>query len=69
MPFCFFGGGQKLNRTEQVQDLEDFEILKKIINNEIDMKDIDYNTKIRLINLCEKRTKQIQQKIKDLENK
>lgn len=51
---------------EHIQNLEDFEILKKIIKREIEIKDVDYDIKIRLINLCNKRAKEIDKKIKKL---
>lgn len=51
---------------EHIQNLEDFEILKKIIKREIEIKDLDYDIKIRLINLCNKRAKEIDKKIKKL---
>ncbi len=58
-----------MKKEEYVQNIEDLEILKKIINKEILIKDVEYNTKKRLIVLCNKRTEEIKEKIKKLENK
>ena len=58
-----------MKKEEYIQNIEDLEILKKIINKEILIKDVEYNTKKRLIVLCNKRTEEIKEKIKKLENK
>ena len=49
-----------MKKEEYIQNIEDKEILKK---------DVKYNTKKRLIVLCNKRTEEIKEKIKKLENK
>lgn len=51
------------------QKLSDFEILKKIVNKELHMEDIDSETKIRLINLCDNRIKEINKKIDIIDRK
>ena len=51
------------------QKLSDFEVLKKIINNELHMEDVDVDTKIRLIQLCDDRINDINKKIDDIEDK
>ena len=51
------------------QKLEDFSILEKIVNNQLDIKDVDYDTKIRLIELCDNRLKVIKNKIESIDRK
>ena len=51
------------------QKLSDFEVLKKIINNELHMEDVDVDTKIRLIQLCDDRINDINKKIDDIDDK
>ena len=51
------------------QKLSDFEVLKKIINKELHMEDVDVDTKIRLIQLCDDRINDINKKIDDIEDK
>ena len=51
------------------QKLEDFSILEKIVNNQLDMKDVDYDTKIRLIELCDDRIRAIKNKIDCIDRK
>lgn len=49
--------------------LDDFKVLKDIIDNKIDIKDLDIDLERRLIALCNNRINQINQEIisKDLE--
>lgn len=51
------------------QMITDFEILKKIVNKELSFKDVDYETKIRLIKLCDNRINEINEKIKEYDRK
>lgn len=51
------------------QKLSDFEVLKKITNNELHMEDVDVDTKIRLIQLCDDRINDINKKIDDIDDK
>lgn len=51
------------------QKLSDFEILKKIVNKELRMEDVDLDTKIRLIRLCDDRINDINKKIEIIDNK
>ncbi|MBR2704438.1 MAG: hypothetical protein IKE91_03115 [Clostridia bacterium] len=55
--------------TSYNQKLNDFEILKKVVNKEISMDDIDLDTKIRLIQLCDNRISDINKKIEDIDKK
>lgn len=45
--------------------LDDMEILKDILNGKIQIKDLDDDLKARLINLCNKRTEEVNKKIED----
>ena len=47
----------------QNQALEDINVLKEIINNKIELRNIDIETKKRLILLCKQREQQIREKI------
>lgn len=58
---------ENLKKEEYIQNIKDLEILKKIINKEILIKDVEYNTKKRLIVLCKKRTEEIREKIRKSE--
>lgn len=49
--------------------LEDFEILKKVVNKELSMNDIDSDTKARLIDLCDSRITDINRKIEEYDEK
>lgn len=51
------------------QMITDFEILKKIVNKELSFKDVDYETKIRLIKLCDNRINEINKKIKEYDRR
>lgn len=51
------------------QKLSDFEILKKIVNKELRTEDIDLDTKIRLIRLCDNRINDINKKIEVIDKK
>jgi len=51
------------------QKLEDFDILEKIVNNKLSIKNVDYDTKIRLIELCDNQIKAIKDKIDNIEKK
>ena len=48
----------------QSSPLDDLEILGKVIRGEIQSKDVDDETKERLIVLCQKRGKEIDEKIR-----
>lgn len=51
------------------QKLSDFDILKKIVNKELRMEDVDLDTKIRLIKLCDNRINDINKKIEVIDKK
>ena len=51
------------------QKLDDFEILKKIVNKELSIKEVDLETKIRLIKLCDNRINEINKKIADYDKR
>ena len=51
------------------QKLSDFDILKKIVNKELRMEDVDIDTKIRLIKLCDNRINDINKKIEVIDKK
>ena len=51
------------------QMITDFEILKKIVNKELSFKDVDYETKIRLIKLCDNRINEINKKVKEYDRR
>lgn len=51
------------------QKLSDFEILKKIVNKELSMNDVDLETKVRLIKLCDNRINDINKKIEIIDKK
>ena len=53
----------------QNQALQDMEVLKKILNNDIEFKDVDIETKKRLIVLCKKREQQIKLQIESYKKK
>lgn len=55
--------------SQENTDLEDFEVLKDVINGKIEIKDLDIDLEKRLIVLCNNRINEINKKIavKDLE--
>ncbi len=55
-----------MNKEKIIQDLNDFEIMKKIQNGECKIEDFDNETKVRLIALCTQRSNEIAEKLKDL---
>lgn len=56
--------GQEELKQQQAADLKDFDILKDVVNGKTSVKDLDIETEKRLINLCDNRLKQINEKIK-----
>ena len=50
--------------TNDKQKIKDFEILKEIVNGNINIKDLDTPLKMRLIGICNNRLNQINEKIK-----
>lgn len=58
-----------MNNDSYVQKLSDFEILKKLINKELDMNEVDNDTKMRLIALCDDRLKEVNKKIETVKRK
>ena len=56
-------------KSKSNQMITDFEILKKIVNKELSFKDVDYETKIRLIKLCDNRINEINKKIKEYDRR
>lgn len=55
---------KKIDKDQQ-QEIEDFKILEKIINGELESKSLDDETKKRIIKICKIRLSQINQKIKE----
>ena len=55
---------KKIDKDQQ-QEIEDFKILEKIINGELESKSLDDETKKRIIRICKIRLSQINQKIKE----
>ncbi|MBR2744978.1 MAG: hypothetical protein IKE01_06790 [Clostridia bacterium] len=53
---------------EDAQKLRDFDVLKDLINGNIEVDSIDNDTKVRLISMCCDRSKQIEKKIETLKN-
>lgn len=49
--------------------MDDVDILKNILDGKLEISNIDDETKIRLIKLCENREQEVRQKITDLKNK
>ena len=45
--------------------IQDFDILKDIVNGKIQIKDLDIDTEKRLIKLCDNRLKQMNEKIRE----
>lgn len=45
--------------------MNDFEILKKIVEGKIDIREIDSETKQRLIKMCKQRLEQVEKKIEE----
>lgn len=60
---------QGISKDQENTPLDDFEILKDVINGKIEIKDLDINLERRLIVLCNNRIKEINKKIiaKDFE--
>ena len=56
-------------KSKDNQTNNDFEILKKIVNKELSFDDVDFETKIRLIKLCDKRIDEINKKIDEYDKK
>lgn len=56
-------------KTKDVETINDFDILKDVVNGKIQINDLDIETEKRLIELCDNRLRQIKEKIreKDLE--
>lgn len=54
---------------EEKQKLKDFEILKQIIEGSVNIEDLDENLKYRLLDLCDNRLVEVNQKIKETEKK
>jgi len=46
-------------------ELEDMELLEKIMKQQIDIKDVDINTKKRITELCKQRLNEINNQIKE----
>ena len=46
------------------QDLKDFEILKDVKKGKIKIDELDIDTKVRLVSLCNNRCKEIGEKVK-----
>ena len=53
----------------QNQKLKDFEILKQIVNNKIQIEDLDDEVKIRLIELCKKQIDVVNKRIEEIKSK
>lgn len=49
--------------------MDDVDILKNLLDGKLEISNIDDETKIRLIKLCENREQEVRQKITDLKNK
>ena len=58
-----------MNNYIYTNALDDMKTLKGILNNTISIKDVDINTKKRLIILCNNREQQIRKKISEYKNK
>ena len=52
-----------------LNELDDFQILEKIINGEILLEEIDENTKIRLISMCNNRLNDVKKQVAIKKNK
>lgn len=50
---------------KEKQKLQDFEILKSIVEGKTNIKDLDRDVKIRLIDICNRRLDEINKKIED----
>lgn len=61
----FYNNLNKKIDKDQQQEIEDFKILEKIINGEMESKGLDDETKKRIIRICKIRLSQINQKIKE----
>ena len=57
---------EKLTKSSSIDDVD---VLKNIIDGKIEISNIDDETKIRLIKLCENREQEVREKITDLKNK
>ena len=51
---------------DKVKLLDDMNILKKMMNNELQLSEIDKETKIRITNLCKNRCNQLDIKISNV---
>ena len=58
----------KQERELQERKIKDFEVLTKLVNREVKLEDLDYDLKVRLIELCKERNAQIDLKIKEKEH-
>lgn len=58
-----------VNAISKNTALEDFEILKDVMNEKIQIQDLDADTKRRLINMCKNRLEEIDNEIKEIHNK
>lgn len=55
----------ELQTVETTTDIQDFDILKDIVNGKIQIKDVDIETEKRLIKLCDNRLKQMNEKVRE----
>ena len=62
-----YNGG--IDMDSNVQKLEDFEVLKGIINKDIKIEHLDDDVKIRLINLCTERIDIVNRRIQTTQKK
>lgn len=60
---------QEVQKESVKSPIDDMETLRKILSNEIQIKDLDNDTKRRLIALCNKRELEIKEKIKETKEK
>ena len=57
---------RNINKRQQ-QSLKDVDILAKLLDGKIKRSDIDMQTKKRLIELCDNRTREVRIKIKEIQ--
>ena len=50
------------------QKLQDYEVLKKIVKGNINVKDLDKDLKIRLNDICNNRLNEVNKKIEETQN-
>lgn len=59
----------EIEQKSTVSAIDDVEILKKILDGEIEIKSLDDEVKRRLISLCKNREKEVREKIDNLKTK